>query len=134
MLSSCASELANTRFETVTIEVGSSQLDVWLAEESAQRRHGLSELDELPEAIDGMLFAFPVATSPSFNMEDVLFPLDIWWFDAGMSLMGKTRMEPCNGSPCTSYGAPGEIKWALETPADEYVFASGSALSIVENN
>lgn len=134
LLSSCTSETTSIRFETVSIEMGDSQLDVWLAEESAQRRQGLSEIEELPDTIDGMLFVFPVATSPSFNMEDVLFPLDIWWFDPGMTLIAKTRMEPCSGSSCTSYGSPGEIKWALETPADEYAFEPGSVLSIVENN
>ena len=134
LVSSCTSEPTSTRFQAAGIEVGDIRLDVWLAEESAQRRHGLSEIDELPETIDGMLFVFPVATSASFNMEDVFFPLDIWWFDAGMTLIGKTRMEPCTESPCTSYGAPGEIKWALETPADAYAFQPESILSIVENN
>lgn len=125
---------AGGQFDVAVIEVEGTRLDVWLAAESGDRIHGLSEIDSLPEGIDGMLFVFPGATSPSFNMRDVRFPLDIWWFDPGMTLIGKTRMEPCTGSPCTSYGSPGEIKWALETPAGERGFATGATLSIVEND
>ena len=134
LLSACASETIGPTFDVASITVGGDQLEVWLADESAERRQGLSEIEDLPETIDGMLFVFPLATEPSFNMEDVLFPLDIWWFDPGMTLIGKTRMDPCKGSSCTSYGSPGEIKWALETPAGEYAFDTGSLLSIVENN
>ncbi len=118
----------------VTIEIAGNRLDVWLADESSERRQGLSEIERLPSRIDGMLFVFPVITSPSFNMRDVHFPLDIWWFDSETILIGKTAMEPCAGSACTSYGSPGEVGWALETPAGEHDFEPGARLSIVEND
>lgn len=134
MLTSCGSGLAGGRFDVIEIEVGEAPLEVWLADEPAERRQGLSEIDELPAGIDGMLFVFPGPTTPSFHMREVFFPLDIWWFDSDMTLIGRTRMETCTGSPCPSYGSPGEIGWALETPAGKSDFASGTRLSIVEND
>lgn len=124
---------AGTQFDVAEIEVEGTRLDVWLADDTGERVQGLSEIESLPQGIGGMLFVYPEAASPSFNMEDVFFPLDIWWFDPEMTLIGRTRMEPCTVAPCTSYGAPGEIKWALETPAGERSFATGATLSIVEN-
>lgn len=133
-MAACASSQTAARFDVVEIEVGDVRLDVWLADESGERIQGLSEIEGLPQGIDGMLFVFPVTASTSFNMEDMFFPLDIWWFDPEMTLIGRTRMEPCTGFPCTSYGSPGEIGWALETPAEEHDFKNGDRLSIVEND
>lgn len=115
------------------IAVGDQSLHVWVADESAERRQGLRSVGELPDGVDGMLFVLPNASSPTFGMRDVLIPLDIWWFDPGSRLLGSTRMEPCPADPCTSYGSPGEVQWALEVPAGAYRFEPGATLSIVEN-
>ena len=108
-------------------------LTVWVADESQERRQGLRGVEQLPEGIDGMLFVFPGASSLSFTMRDTLIPLDIWWFDAEMKLMGSTAMVPCGGELCVTYRSPGDAKWALETPAREFRFDQGALLSIVEN-
>jgi len=80
-----------------------------------------------------MLFVFPVSSTLSFTMQDTLIPLDIWWFDEEMRLMGSTAMVPCRSEPCVSYRSPGDARWALETPAGELRFEVGDQLSIVEN-
>ncbi len=133
VLTSCGSTANGGQSDIIEIDLEGTRLDVWLADEAAERRRGLSEMEELPSGVDGMLFVFPSPASSTFNMEDVLFPLDIWWFDPDMTLIGRTLMEPCTTSDCTSYGSPGEIRWALETPAGARDFEIGSRLSIVDN-
>ncbi len=133
VLTSCGSSAHDRQFDIIEIDLEGTRLDVWLADEAAERRQGLSEIEELPSGVDGMLFVFPSPASLSFNMADVFFPLDIWWFDRDMTLIGKTLMEPCTTSDCTSYGSPGESGWALETPAGTRSFEIGSRLSIVDN-
>lgn len=132
-LTSCGGGTGADAFPVGEIEVGDSALTVWVADESAERRQGLRGIEELPDELDGMLFVFPVASSLSFTMRDTLIPLDIWWFDAEMTLIGRTLMVPCESEPCASYGSPGDARWALETPWGEASFAAGERLSIVEN-
>lgn len=120
---------AQPSFPTANIEVGEVELIVWVADETSERRQGLQDVDELPNGIDGMLFAYTSPVSASFSMRNTLIPLDIWWFDADTALLGGTRMEPCFEESCTSYGSPGPIMWAVETPAGAYEFELGALLS-----
>lgn len=117
-------------FETSDIEVGGETLTVALAETPEQRSQGLRGVEELPEGLDGMLFVFEAARPATFGMRDTLVPLDIWWFDANGRLLGSTEMEPCPSEPCTTYGSPGEVAWALETPAEQVEFAPGDSLRV----
>jgi uncharacterized membrane protein (UPF0127 family) len=115
-------------FETVDIAVGGSPLTVTLAETTAQRSQGLRGIEELPQGVDGMLFAWDAPASATFGMRDTLIPLDIWWFDQDGRLLGSTEMTTCPDGDCVSYGSPGPIQWALETPVGEFDFAPGSLL------
>ena len=133
-LTTCGNGASSDEFPVDDIAVGDSVLTVWVADESQERRQGLRGVEQLPGGIDGMLFVFPVVSSLSFTMRDTLIPLDIWWFDAGMKLMGSTAMVPCESEPCVTYRSPGEARWALETPAGEFRFDQGALLSIVENS
>lgn len=132
-VASCSNGDDLARFPSGEISVGSSSLTVWVADESSERRQGLRGVESLPDGIDGMLFAHAEAASMSFTMRDTLIPLDIWWFGEDMTLIGSTAMEPCESTPCVSYGSPGKARWALETPAGEHDFEPGDLLSIVEN-
>jgi uncharacterized protein len=104
-------------------------LTVAIAESLDQRSQGLRDLEALPDGLDGMIFAFGEERSATFGMEDTLIPLDIWWFDGDGRLLGSTAMEPCPETPCPSYPSPGEVSWALETPAGERRFSSGAVLA-----
>jgi len=117
-------------FEVIDIAVGDERVTVALAETAGQRSQGLQGLDELPGGVDGMLFVFEEARTASFHMRTVGFDLDIWWFDDGASLIGSTDMSTCLDGDCVSYPSPGQIKWALETPAGERGFAAGASLSV----
>lgn len=120
-------------FESADIEVGGTSLTVAVAGTSAQRNQGLRNVDELPDGIDGMLFTWDAPIAASFEMDGVLIPLDIWWFDEDGQLLGSTSMGTCLDGECVSYRAPGTVLWALETPRGEYDFPPGARISNVEN-
>ena len=132
-LTSCGNSTGIDAFPVGDIEVGDERLTVWVADESQERRQGLRGVEELPEGLDGMLFVFPVPAALSFTMRDTLRPLDVWWFDGEMMLIGRTAMVPCESALCVSYRSPGDARWALETPAGEVSFEAGERLSIVGN-
>lgn len=101
-----------------------------LAETQQQRSQGLRGVEELPEGLDGMLFIFDQPRPATFDMRDTLIPLDIWWFDASGRLLGSTEMKPCPSEPCPNYGSPGEVTWALETPAGQVELVPGDTLTV----
>lgn len=101
-----------------------------VAETPGQRRQGLRGVEALPAGIDGMLFVFDRPAPTTFGMRDTLIPLDIWWFDHEGRLLGSAEMEPCPGEPCTDYGSPGEVAWALETPQGALDLVPGAMLTV----
>lgn len=133
-LAACTAPVSDTSREAVTVVVDGERLEVWLADEPAERRVGLIGIEELPRGVDGMLFTWSEPTSASFHMESTPMALDIWWFDAVGRLVGSSAMEPCFESECVTYRSPGQVKWALETPLGDYEFTKGSSISTVEND
>ncbi|HSM45840.1 MAG TPA: DUF192 domain-containing protein [Acidimicrobiia bacterium] len=99
-----------------------------VADTPTLRNQGLRSVEALPDDVDGMLFVFEEPRPATFGMRDTLLPLDIWWFDADGVLLGSARMEPCSSDPCPSYGSPGPISWALETPAGALDLTAGQRL------
>jgi uncharacterized membrane protein (UPF0127 family) len=108
-------------------------LTALVAGTSSQRNQGLRGVETLPEGVDAMLFTWDAPIAATFGMRDVLFPLDIWWFDEDGHLLGSTGMSTCPDGKCVDYRAPGPVLWALETPAGEYEFPPDARLSNVEN-
>lgn len=104
-------------------------MTVAIAESPDQRSQGLRDLEALPEGLDGMIFVFGDERSATFGMMDTPIALDIWWFDGDGRLLGSATMEPCPDTPCPSFPSPGEVSWALETPAGEWRFASDAVLA-----
>ena len=115
------------------VEIGDQELRVLVADEPADRRQGLMEIERLPSGIDGMLFVFeePPLLIP-FHMRNTMMDLDIWWFDADGVLLGMTEMEPCLVERCPLYWSPAPILWALEVPAGTFRFEPGDVLSTME--
>lgn len=130
MLAGCASAGSLDEFVTADVDVGDETLTVKVAETSEQRRQGLRAIEALPAGIDGMLFVFGEPVSTTFGMRDTLMPLDIWWFDEEGRLLGSAEMEPCPAEPCTDYGSPGEVAWALETRQGELELVPGDTLTV----
>jgi uncharacterized membrane protein (UPF0127 family) len=116
-------------FATSTIEVASTELTVWVADTPSRRAQGLRQVEVLPDGVDGMLFVWNTPTSAVFGMADTLIPLDLWWFGPHGELLGVTEMQTCPDGDCVSYGSPGAVGWALETPAGAYEFPPGAELT-----
>lgn len=119
-------------FPSGAVDIAGVELKVWFADDGSERRQGLMDIEALPLEIDGMLFVFPEPRHVGFHMRNTLIPLDIWWFDQEMELVGTAEMEPCTGEPCVSYPSPVEVQWVLETPLGDHDFETGSRISIVE--
>ncbi len=60
------------------LSVGSTMINIEIAETQSQRAQGLSNRISLPE-LSGMLFIFPNPDRHSFWMKDMNFPLDFIW-------------------------------------------------------
>lgn len=138
LLTGCASVVSSPApphpgIGTAEIGVGGTELSVWVADSSEERRQGLRNVGVLPDGIHGMLFVWDSPAEPAFGMRDTLIPLDLWWFDPEGSLIGKTQMPTCPDGDCVSYGSPGPVRWALETPAGVFSFAQGSLLTTSAN-
>jgi uncharacterized membrane protein (UPF0127 family) len=108
-------------------------LTVWIADSASERSQGLMGVERLPSGIDGMLFVFEEPSARSFHMLQTPMPLDIWWFGPDGALLGSTEMEPCPETPCPSYGSPGAVSWALETPVGSVDLTAGARLTTVES-
>ena len=129
-MAACSAQPGLDEFDTGEVVVGEDVLRVVVARTSSQRNQGLSGIDEMPPGLDGMLFSWSEPSSTSFNMGDVGFPLDVWFFDDEGVLIGSASMETCPDGACTSYSTPGPVMWALETVAGEFAFDPGSVLTV----
>lgn len=102
---------------------------MWVADDTAERRQGLSMLEALPEGIDGMMFIFDPPAVPTFTMKDTVIPLDLWHFDPAGLLISMVAMEPCAEEPCTLYPSSFPVGWSLETPSGDFSFEDGAILT-----
>jgi uncharacterized membrane protein (UPF0127 family) len=133
LLAACSgSVLPDPSLTGEEVVIGDQILQVWIADDSAERKQGLMNVEQLPEGIDGMLFTWSLPTSVVFHMKDTPMPLDLWWFDVDGVLTGSARMEPCPDDACPNYGSPGPVQWVLETPAGVFDLKVGDQLSTVE--
>ncbi|MGH8952936.1 MAG: DUF192 domain-containing protein [Acidimicrobiia bacterium] len=117
---------------TTSISIAGVDLQVWMADDAAERNQGLRQVESLPADIDGMLFVWDEPTETAFVMEDTLVPLDVWFFDEEGELVGSHEMTPCTTDPCSLYPTPGPVSWALETPQGGQEFEIGDRLSTSE--
>ncbi len=116
-------------FEITTITVGDRSLTVAVADTPARRAQGLMGVRDLGD-LDGMLFVFDRVRPVAFWMKDTLIPLRVGYFDAQGVLFQVERMEPCPGDDCPTYPSSGDVRWALEIPADRDFPPLGSVLSV----
>lgn len=134
MVAACAAATPVDGFERADITVDGEVLSVLVADTAELRNRGLRGVEALPDDIDGMLFVFEGSRSATFGMQDTLIPLDLWWFSDEGRLIGSVEMEPCSSEPCTNYGSPAEVKWALETPVGMFDPEPGARLTVVDSS
>ena len=108
-----------------TIAINNHVIRVSLAETPFSRSKGLS--GHAPLAADeGMLFLFPRATTQSFWMKDMFFPLDIIWLQSVSSKEAKIIGVAKNAQPLKSllsleyFTSPAPVDWVLEVPAGTF--------------
>jgi len=103
-------------FGRAEIVLGGERWPVAVADDPAERAAGLSGVEGLGE-VRGMLFAFPEDTTAAFWMKGTLLALDVAFFAADGSLVGRAEMVPCASEPCPTYSPGGPYRYALEVPA-----------------
>jgi len=68
------------------VTLSNIKLSVIIADTPALQERGLSGHPALAEK-EGMLFVFPLPVRTGFWMKDMLFPIDIIWFDASRQIV-----------------------------------------------
>ncbi len=91
-------------------------LNVYVADEPAERARGLMNLDALPDD-SGMVFAFPGDNRGGFYMKNTRIPLSIAFFAADGEVLEVLDMTPCRKDPCRIYDPGVAYRGALEVPA-----------------
>src|SRR5574343_94553 len=94
----------------INFESGHS-LEVFVASNSDQRRRGLSSLDYIPT--QGMLFYYSVATYKPFTMRNMVFDLDIGWFDSDGKMLDAQYQSAGVDKPVVTQH---KFSYVLETP------------------
>lgn len=95
---------------TIELDVAGHKVEVEVADDDAERQHGLMGRKSLP-ADHGMLFVFPDSAERRFWMKDTPLPLSIAYIDAGGRIVHLADMQPFDTTPVPS-GYP--AMYALE--------------------
>jgi hypothetical protein len=102
---------------TMKIRLGGVILTVELATTPAEQERGLSGRSSMP-ADHGMLFIFNQQAEWSFWMYEMMFPLDIIWFNANMkAVFIEQDLPPCTPSECQVFTPPVNALYVLEVNA-----------------
>ena len=103
-------------FKKDKIRLSGKLIEVELAENEAQRSHGLMFREKLPED-QGMLFIFEDEQNLSFWMKNTFLDLSIGYFDKNRTLVDVQEMRAMNSvmtENLPSYPSAKPAKYALE--------------------
>lgn len=106
-------------YQNATITVAGKQLNVLLSDSVEKRFKGLSDRKNLDE-VDGMLFIFFAEGRYTFVMRDMLFPLDLLWFNQNevVHIVENANPEPERSEgQLTTYTNEIPASAVLEVPA-----------------
>jgi uncharacterized membrane protein (UPF0127 family) len=116
------------------IEIAGVTLTVELAETSGDQQKGLSGRSSLSPD-HGMLFVFSQEGLWSFWMHDMMFPLDIIWFNSSrQAVFMAVRLQPCTPELCPIYTPTAPAMYVLEVNANfvqEHNIMFGTAFAFV---
>ena len=91
---------------------------MWFAGTPEHWHRGLTDVTNLGDA-DGMLFAFDQPAPYEFYMWQTPMPLDIVFFDASGTYVGRADMAPCldaTAAECRRYSPGSPFLSAIEIP------------------
>ena len=100
-LASCAWGQSAPAPQTTALTIGSATVSVEIADDPAEREHGLMKRDTLG-ADQGMLFVYPDERPRSFWMKDTSLPLSIAYLDAQGRIVRIADMTPFDTSTVPS--------------------------------
>jgi uncharacterized membrane protein (UPF0127 family) len=109
-LAACAWGQSTAALPTTALTIGSTTVQVEIADDPAERAHGLMNRKTLG-ADQGMLFVYPDERPRSFWMKDTSLPLSIAYLDAQGRIVRIADLTPFDTSPVPS-GRP--AMYALE--------------------
>ena len=114
-LSACASADA-----THWVELAGQRYTVEVADDDAERARGLMFRDSLADG-HGMLFIHEQTAPLAYWMKNTRIPLDILYFDEGLTLVSQQRdVPPCSaGNACPAYPSAAPARYVLELNAGE---------------
>ena len=108
-----ASDPSASALLSIGTDVGTTSLDIQVADTPAERETGLMGREGL-SPYDGMAFVWRKPVVGTFWMKDTLIPLSIaFWDDAGR-IISILDMDPCTEDPCPSYGPDDPFIGAVE--------------------
>ena len=95
---------------TIELRLGGTPVVVEVADDDAERAHGLMEREKLaPDA--GMLFVYGAEAPRTFWMKDTRIPLSIAYIDSVGRIVRIADMQPLDETPVPSYRP---ARYALE--------------------
>jgi uncharacterized protein len=102
------------------VELGGERFTVEIADDDAERARGLMFRDALPQG-HGMFFVHERTQPLAYWMKNTRIPLDILYFDEGLSLVSQQRdVPPCSaGDACPPYPSRAPARYVLELNAGE---------------
>lgn len=109
-----------------TIYIGSTAIDVSVADDLHERVQGLSGVPGLRD-FQGKLFIFDTDDQHGIWMKDMLFPIDIIWIDRNLKVIHIEENVHPNTYPSKSFAPPTDARFVLEMNA---FFVSSIKVSI----
>ena len=106
---------ANSGLEEKTLTVGTSVLQVEIAQTTEQKITGLSYRPSLAEG-RGMFFIFDTDGGHGIWMKDMQFSIDIIWIDAAMKVVHIEKSVAPDTYP-EVFTSPTPARYVLEVPA-----------------
>lgn len=99
------------------VELNGQRFTVELAVEREDQMRGLMFREHMPDD-HGMLFIFPHEGPRSFWMRNTRIALDIFYFDADLTLVSVAEnARPCVVENCPGYPSAGPAQYVLELNA-----------------
>lgn len=118
----------NAGLKTENIMLGSTPINVEIADTDASREQGLSDRTSLVDG-KGMLFVFDPPQTPGFWMKDMNFALDMVWVGVDNSII-KIDSNVATSTYPNAFFPPNQIKYVIELPAN---FSDTHTIKVGEN-
>lgn len=101
---------------TTSVRMGSGVYNLWIADDDAKLKQGLSGVAKLPPD-GGLLMKFSHDDTWGIWMKDMKIPIDIIWLDAGKKVVYIVKNAAPELSTTTTFIPKDKARYVLELPA-----------------